>query len=336
MAARRLAAEWAARLLLVVLVLGLPLAVVLSANLGSKGVIEVQAALPEAGGWIPGDLEATVGEPLRLRLVSTDVVHGFAIGQHDLSPVELYPGQSQELTLTFDRPGTYTYFCTRWCGVNHWRMRGTIEVTGPGREAVDIETPLYLELGIDLDRPRALETLPDQTPSASRGAALGIELPRQYAGWDTYTRNSPYELWQALIGEPAAQTLDEQEIWDLVAWAWGENTTTTGLANGQQLYAENCSACHGETGRGDGVMAGKLVETGQGLVGHNGSGHGHETVSPTDFTDSSSMLAASPALLQGKILRGGMGTGMPYWGPILTAHETWDLVAFLWTFQFED
>ena len=36
-----------------------------------------------------------------------------------------------DITLTFDKPGIYTFFCTRWCGVNHWRMRGTIEVSGP-------------------------------------------------------------------------------------------------------------------------------------------------------------------------------------------------------------
>jgi hypothetical protein len=32
---------------------------------------------------------------------------------------------------------------------------------------------------------------------------------------------------------------------------------------------------------------------------------------PADFTDPARMLGASPALLEGKILRGGMGTGMP-------------------------
>jgi mono/diheme cytochrome c family protein len=47
------------------------------------------------------------------------------------------------------------------------------------------------------------------------------------------------------------------------------------------------------------------------------------------------MLSASPAHLQGKIIRGGMGTGMPYWGPILTEDQTWALVAYLLTFQFE-
>jgi mono/diheme cytochrome c family protein len=46
------------------------------------------------------------------------------------------------------------------------------------------------------------------------------------------------------------------------------------------------------------------------------------------------MLSASPALLQGKIIRGGMGTGMPSWGAIFTEDQTWALVAYLWTFQF--
>ncbi|MEJ2596820.1 MAG: c-type cytochrome [Anaerolineales bacterium] len=61
---------------------------------------------------------------------------------------------------------------------------------------------------------------------------------------------------------------------------------------------------------------------------------GHDLKTPTDFTDSSTMLGASPALLQGKILRGGMGTGMPYWGPIFTEDQTWAIVDYLYTFQF--
>jgi mono/diheme cytochrome c family protein len=57
--------------------------------------------------------------------------------------------------------------------------------------------------------------------------------------------------------------------------------------------------------------------------------------SPVDFTNSTRMLSASPALLQGKILRGGMGTGMPMWGSILTEEQIWDLIAYLYSFQFE-
>jgi len=57
--------------------------------------------------------------------------------------------------------------------------------------------------------------------------------------------------------------------------------------------------------------------------------------SPANLTDARRMLAASPALLQGKILRGGMGTGMPSWGPIFREEQTWDLVAYLYSLQFE-
>jgi high-affinity iron transporter len=114
---------------------------------------------------------------------------------------------------------------------------------------------------------------------------------------------------------------------------WQSNIARQDLAQGQQLYATNCAACHGETGAGDGVFANDLdqPETGE----HAGMQPGEMTTRPTDFTDSEHVLAASPAHLQGKILRGGMGTGMPYWGPIFADKQTWALVAHLWTFQFE-
>jgi mono/diheme cytochrome c family protein len=56
---------------------------------------------------------------------------------------------------------------------------------------------------------------------------------------------------------------------------------------------------------------------------------------PADFTNPSRMLGASPALLQGKILRGGMGAGMPMWGSIFTQEQIWDLIAYVYSFQFE-
>src|SRR3972149_9693704 len=68
---------------------------------------------------------------------------------------------------------------------------------------------------------------------------------------------------------------------------------------------------------------------------HAGMQSGEMTTRPIDFTDPDQRLAASPAHLQGKILRGGMGSGMPYWGPIFTEEQTWALVAYLFTFQFD-
>ncbi len=323
--------EWVARGVVVALAVGLPLAGLIPDQVADGHAIRLVAAMPEEGGWQPQDLTATVGEPLHLRLTSSDVVHGFAIGQHGQPVVDIMPGEVTELTLTFDRPGIYTYYCTRWCGPNHWRMRGTIEVTGPGEPAVAQGPPLYVQLGIDLDADRATESLPKNRPSAARAAAGGVAVPPEYHVRGSVVGHSPLDVWQALRRDPRTAAARDAELWDLVALVWQRSTTREALRTGERLYAANCAACHGETGAGDGVMAWYFSDT---THARADSAFGHGLAPPADFTDSRRMLAASPALLHGKIIRGGMGTGMPYWGPIFTDAETWALVDYLWSFQF--
>jgi mono/diheme cytochrome c family protein len=121
----------------------------------------------------------------------------------------------------------------------------------------------------------------------------------------------------------------------VVAYIWQSNTTPAALASGKQLYAQNCAACHGENGAGDGVFADDLVAAGEAsLKAMNGS-MDMAMQKPVDFTDSQRMLGAAPALLQGKILRGGMGTGMPMWGSIFTEQQIWDVIAYIYSFQFD-
>lgn len=288
--------------------------------------VDVHARMAELGGWSPGTLTVGVNQPLHLRFTSDDVPHGFAVGQQDWPSVEIVPGEKATTTLTFDRPGTYTFYCTRWCGSNHWRMRGVIEVTGPTTASATAQPPLYVTLGLDLDEPHPAAVIPDQAPSAQRGAALGVELASIYLQPDYYRAHSPAAMWQDLRAE--VPDLTETEIWDLVAWTWQRHTTPKALRTGQQLYADNCAACHGAAGAGDGALA-------EALAASSPTDMGRATTRPADFTEAASMLGASPALLHGKIIRGGMGTGMPYWGPIFTEAQTWALVDYLWTFQFE-
>jgi heme/copper-type cytochrome/quinol oxidase subunit 2 len=98
-----------------------------------ENTIELQASVFEYGSWSMDHINVTTGEPIHLRITSHDVVHGFAIGGYALTPLEVLPGKYVEATLTFDEPGEYTFFCTRWCGPNHTKMRGTIEVTSKGK-----------------------------------------------------------------------------------------------------------------------------------------------------------------------------------------------------------
>jgi len=329
------------------IVIGLLLTVVIGlgfqqwrANTSSgERTIEIHARMPEAGGWMPAELTARAGETIHLRLTSDDVVHGFAIGaeQFDGEPiaVDVEPGIFTEVTLKFDEPGNYTFYCTRWCGLNHWRMRGSIEVSGPESKSVEQSKPLYLQLGLDIDAPHPARTVPAMAPSAGRGALLGVALPEEYRSREYYRAHSPAQAWQDLRAEPGLKDLTSTELWDLVAFIWWSNTTPEAIREGEQLYASNCAACHGEGGAGDGVMAGRLEAAGAAI---NAGDHesGHKPVKPADFTRAKELLGASPALLQGKILRGGMGTGMPYWGPILSEAQTWAIVDYLWTFQFEE
>jgi len=290
----------------------------------------IHARVAEDGGWNPDILQANVGEPLHLKLTSDDVVHGFAVGQMDMQSVDVLPGKVTDITLTFDKSGIYTFFCTRWCGLNHWRMRGTIEVSGSSSDPEPASIPLYVNLGLDLDAPHNAPAVPNARPSAINGQQFAADLSVDRSV-DYYRAKSPYQVFDDL----SSTSLTEPQRWDVVASIWESNTTAERLANGQKLYSQNCAACHGENGAGDGVFADDLAAAGESSMQTMTGADDMMMKTPVDFTNPERMLGASPALLQGKILRGGMGTGMPMWGSIFTEEQVWDLIAYIYSFQFE-
>ncbi len=324
--------EYLARFLVILVVVGLVIAAIAFRLVDDR--VYVHAVMPENGGWLPDTITIEVGHPLKLRLVSDDVVHGFAIGQNDAPAVDLHPGVPTEITLEFDQPGTYTYYCTRWCGPNHWRMRGTIVVRGDegNRSLESVSPPLYLTLGLELDAHREVPVDLLERPSAARGQELGITIPADRLDPEYVLQTTPYEVWQDMQVLYRNLDLSNDDLWNLVVYTWTANSTQDSIQNGANLFAQNCAACHGTDGEGDGVFA---IEDKPG-VSHDpvSSDFGHEPVTPTDFTDPSLMLETSSAILQGKIVRGGMGTGMPSWGLIFTEKQTWDLTQYLWTFIF--
>src|SRR5512134_3597861 len=122
--------EWLARSIVLVLVTATIAIPAVAWRVRSRGIV-IHARMAETGGWTPENLTVAVGQPLHLRLTSDDVMHSFAVGQSDETPVDVVPGEVTYVTLTCDKPGKYTFYCTLWCSVIHLLMGGTIELTGP-------------------------------------------------------------------------------------------------------------------------------------------------------------------------------------------------------------
>jgi mono/diheme cytochrome c family protein/plastocyanin len=292
-------------------------------------IINIVAHVPEQGGFSPDRLTLRIGETVRLRISSPDVLHGFTIPGLGVNVDEIYPGTVVEVDVTPTQPGRYAFACTRWCSVDHWRMRGVIEVTGDSSQPVaTTEPPLFQQFGIDIDAMRhAARVTPSAQPSIAAGNAFNARLPQDLADPAKRRTLAPADAYQALRADPANTALSDDDVWNLIAWAWLKDTKPEVLARAETLYARDCAACHGPDGKGKGPAGVNLPGMSKmDLAMPKG---------PANFTDAGSMLAASDALLQGKLLRGGMGTGMPEFGSLYTDEELWAMVAYLRTFLFE-
>ncbi|MHB1134281.1 MAG: c-type cytochrome [Chloroflexota bacterium] len=293
-------------------------------------VIELQGRSPAEGGWQPEVVRLNKGERVRLRLSSLDVVHGLAVPGLGIEVEEIAPGRVVEVEFTADRAGRFPFACTRWCSADHWRMRGTIEISNPAGvagERTRPTAPAYVQLKVDLDAPRPPVPAPSERPTApDSGALLSTALP-EASDRNWLNSKSPAQVFTKLRALPWLGTMSDAAVWDLVAAAWASKDAPDLRARGQQLYSRDCAACHGEQGRGDGPA-------GRDLPGRAAL-RPAEPKGPIDFADSTRLLSASDVLLQGKALRGGMGTGMPEWGSLYSDDELWAVVAHLRTFQFD-
>ena len=178
-------------------------------------IVEIAAAVPEAGGFQPDTITVYAGQRVQLRFRAADTTHGVAIGPGlgiDLG--DLAPGEAKVVDVTFPEAGTYTFYCNKWCGPNHWRMRGVIAV----------------------EDPRAPVPVVERDPVIDNLAAAGIDIDAYLADGGAIdhgdSAHGSVPAAAAQVAVPAAAT---------------EFAAT--------LYAKNCAACHGDKGEGDGFAA---------------------------------------------------------------------------------
>lgn len=82
-----------------------------------------------AKNWVfePATITVKKGDTVKLSIKSVDVDHGFALSAFNVNK-PLKPGQTTTVEFVADKTGSFTFFCSVFCGSGHSGMRGTLVV----------------------------------------------------------------------------------------------------------------------------------------------------------------------------------------------------------------
>ena len=75
----------------------------------------------------PGVIEVNKGDKVRLIVTSVDVPHGISIPEYGINE-RLDPGKPVKIEFTADKQGTFTAYCSVFCGSGHSSMKGKLIV----------------------------------------------------------------------------------------------------------------------------------------------------------------------------------------------------------------
>jgi cytochrome c oxidase subunit 2 len=84
----------------------------------------------ESGAREIDTLHVPAGRPIRLHMVSEDVIHSFFVPDFRVKK-DVLPGRSTTLHFEADTPGRHPILCAEYCGLDHSRMRGEVVVMTP-------------------------------------------------------------------------------------------------------------------------------------------------------------------------------------------------------------
>ena len=81
--------------------------------------------------FVPDCAKVPVDTPVKFRLTSTDVIHGFLLPATNINTMVM-PGFVAEVRTRFSRPGIYNMPCHEFCGDGHHGMWARVSVVGKG------------------------------------------------------------------------------------------------------------------------------------------------------------------------------------------------------------
>lgn len=87
--------------------------------------VKYLGAGPNGGVVTANEIHIPVGEPIRLELVSADVIHSFWVPQL-AGKTDVIPGLRNTMWIQADEPGAYWGECAEYCGLQHTHMNLTV------------------------------------------------------------------------------------------------------------------------------------------------------------------------------------------------------------------
>ena len=75
----------------------------------------------------PSTIKVKQGQKVILHIKSTDVTHGFALPDYKINE-NLESGKTVTVEFVADKKGTFTFFCSVYCGSGHGAMKGKLVV----------------------------------------------------------------------------------------------------------------------------------------------------------------------------------------------------------------
>ncbi|MBT7762995.1 hypothetical protein HN734_04005 [Candidatus Woesearchaeota archaeon] len=75
----------------------------------------------------PAEIRVMEGDTVRITVTSEDVAHGIAISEFDVKE-DFGPGETVTVEFVADKKGTFTFFCSVFCGTGHREMVGQLVV----------------------------------------------------------------------------------------------------------------------------------------------------------------------------------------------------------------
>ena len=85
---------------------------------------------PDRDITLTNEIRIPAGEPVQVRLTSTDVIHSFWVPELH-GKFDLIPGRTHIFVLEADQPGEYRGQCAEFCGLRHARMTFTVIAMPP-------------------------------------------------------------------------------------------------------------------------------------------------------------------------------------------------------------